>query len=413
MFDPEKAYLLVGCLGGLGRSLSRWMMARGARKFVFLGRSGCDKPTAQQLVSRLQNAGASVTVVRGDVANAAHIREAVSESVALGPIGGVVQAAMGLQEALFTRMTNEAWHIGIQPKWRGTWNLHHALEGHDEALDFFLMTSSLSGSVGTATESNYCAANGFLDAFARWRRAQGKPAISLGLGMISEVGYLHENPDIEALLLRKGIQPLNEDEFLQVLDFGLSGPGGESDFAHREPLALAAEAAHILTGLEPIGIRKLMEKGFDVNSGSTMQDPRTALLAASLLAEQDAQNADQGTDLSQLAAAAEWVKDVPTHAMPVFASEVDAPSMQDAILRLVKKRFSNLILMPLDQIDDRRPLPSFGVDSMLAAEFRTWFWNTFKVDVPFLDIVSPQKALCNLAEYAEEKLVANWLEKAA
>ncbi len=54
----------------------------------------------------------------------------------------------------------------------GAWNLHRALEehGHDEGLDFFLLTSSVSGSVGTATESNHYAANAFLDAFARWRR---------------------------------------------------------------------------------------------------------------------------------------------------------------------------------------------------------------------------------------------------
>ena len=39
--------------------------------------------------------------------------------------------------------------------------------------------------------------------------------------MISEVGSLHENPEIEALLLRKGIQPLNEEGFLQVLDLAL------------------------------------------------------------------------------------------------------------------------------------------------------------------------------------------------
>ncbi|KAI1377698.1 polyketide synthase-like protein [Hypoxylon crocopeplum] len=405
VFDPEKSYLLVGCLGGLGRSLSRWMMIRGARKFVFLGRSGCDKPTAQQLVSRLRNSGASVTVVRGDVSDSAHVHEAVLASAAAGVIGGVVQAAMGLREGLFTRMTNDAWHIGIQPKWKGTWNLHHALKGYDDALDFFLMTSSVSGSVGTATESNYCAANGFLDAFAHWRRAQGKPAVSVGLGMISEVGYLHENPDIGALLLRKGVQPLNEEEFLQVLDFSLAGPGGETNFNLGVPMA--AEAAHILTGLEPFGIRKLMEKGFDVSTG-TMEDPRTGFLSASLLAEQDAQNKDQGADLSQFATAAEWVKVVPASERAIFASEAHAPSMQDAILGLTKKRFSGLILMPLDQVDEHRPLPSFGVDSMLAAEFRTWFWNTFKVDIPFINIVSPQKTLWHLAEYVEEKLVASW-----
>ncbi|XP_044717410.1 KR domain-containing protein [Hirsutella rhossiliensis] len=134
-------------------------------------------PTAQQLVSRLVDAGADVTIIRGDVSDVNRVREAVSACTAKGPIGGVVQAAMGLRKALFTSMSNDAWHTGIRPKWQGTWNLHDALEGHDEALDFFLMTSSLSGSCGTATESNYCAANGFLDAFTRWRRGQGKPAI--------------------------------------------------------------------------------------------------------------------------------------------------------------------------------------------------------------------------------------------
>ncbi|KAI0103903.1 putative polyketide synthase [Nemania sp. FL0031] len=396
VLDPQKSYLLVGCLGGLGRSLSRWMMSRGARKFVFTGRSGCDKPMAQQLVSRLRNGGATVTVVRGDVLDYDHIREAVAACEALGPIGGVVQAAMGLREGLFTTMPNSAWHIGIQPKWKGSWNIHNALEGHDAALDFFLLTSSLSGSCGTATESNYCAANGFLDAFAHWRHAQGKPAVSLGLGMISEVGYLHENPDIEALLLRKGIQPLNEDELLQVIDFGLTPP--------------AQSHAHILTGLEALAIRRLMEKGFDVNNG-IMEDPRTSLLAASLLAEQESKDgANQAAGLSQLAAAAEWVRDVPPAAQAMFSAEASAPSMLDAILRLAKKRFSNLILMPVDQVDEKQPLPSFGVDSMLAAEFRTWFWNTFKVDVPYLDIVSPQNSLTHLAEQVEEKLVAGWAE---
>ncbi|KAL7787176.1 polyketide synthase [Trichoderma ceciliae] len=405
VFHPEKTYLLVGCLGGLGRSLSRWMMSRGARKFCFLGRSGCDRPSAAELVSRLRDAGANVTVVRGDVSNQDQVREAVAACGKEGPIGGVVQAAMGLKEALFSVMTNKAWHTGIQPKWKGSWNLHNALEGHDTHLDFFLLTSSISGSCGTATESNYCSANGFLDAFARWRRSQGKPAVSIGLGMISEVGYLHENPDIEAMLLRKGIQPLNEDEFLQVLDYGIAGPGSDAEFTRG--VSLTGESAHILTGLESYGVRKLMAQGFEVNNG-VMDESRTSILAASLLSEKDAKEEEEGAGVGQLIAAAEWVKDVPTSALPMLLSEVSAPTMLDAILRLTKKRFSNLILMQLDAVDDRVPLPSFGVDSMLAAEFRTWFFNTFKIDVPFLDIVSPQKSLHTLAEFVEEKLVACW-----
>lgn len=392
ILNPEKTYLLIGCLGGLGRSISRWMMSRGARNFVFLGRSGCDRPEAQELVSRLQGTGANVEVVRGDVSNQEDVNAAVN-ACAGRPIGGVVQAAMGLSEALFTRMPHAAWHKAIEPKWRGSWNLHRALElnGHDADLDFFLLTSSVSGSVGTATESNYCAANGFLDAFARYRQSQGKPAVSVGLGMISEVGYLHENPDIEALLLRKGIQPLNEDEFLNVVD-----------------MALAAETrvSHVLTGLEPFGLRELIKKGFEVENGTT-QDPRAGFLAAELLASQDTNNKSSAPTTS-MAIASPWFKALPpnvSETTKALASEADAPTLHEAILRLARKRFSNLILLSQDQIDDHKALPHYGVDSMIAAEYRTWFWSVFKVDVPFLDIVSPKKSLDMFATFIEERLL--------
>lgn len=395
-FDPEKVYLLIGCLGGLGRSLSRWMVTRGARHFAFLGRSGADKPSAKQLVTRLESAGATVGVVRGDVSNFEDVKAAVSYCVSTGrQIGGVVQAAMGLHEALFTVMTNEAWHTGIDPKYQGTWNLHNALEGHD--VDFFVLTSSVSGTVGTATESNYCAANGFLDAFARWRRSQGKACIAIGLGMISEVGYLHENPEIEALLLRKGIQPLNEDEFLQVLDLALTSEAARD-----------VSKSHLLTGLEPDAVRALSARGFDVTTHGVLVEARCSILLGALQTEQEVAaraNASEGGASEALSkTAAPWFKEVPAALSATFAPEASADTMKEAIVRLIKKRFSNLILMPVDQIEEHKALPEFGVDSMIASEFRSWFWAALKVDVPFLDIMSPQKSLLAFADIVEGKV---------
>lgn len=81
------------------------MITRGDRHFVFLGRSGADKPSAKQLVSRLEEAGATVGIVRGDISKAADVTAAVSTCMATGRrIGGFIQAAMGLHEALFTRI---------------------------------------------------------------------------------------------------------------------------------------------------------------------------------------------------------------------------------------------------------------------------------------------------------------------
>ena len=392
MFDPNKSYVLIGCLGGLGRSLSKWMFKRGARHFTFLGRSATDKPAAREVVENLETAGAVVQVVRGDVSNKADVVACMT--VSPRPIGGVIQAAMGLHEALFSKMPHAAWHTGIQPKWRGTWNIHEALEGMDSQLDFFILTSSVSGSVGTATESNYCSANGFLDAFARYRHSLGKPVKSIGFGMISEVGYLHENPEIEALLLRKGIQPLNEEEFLQVLDLSISGSPSAGGMEY-DKLA----ESHILTGLEPHGIRKMMEQGFDVNNG-TMQDPRTVLLSASL----DAASGDEGAAVASIDAA--WSKGLPAHVVKALAAEAaEAESLHEAVLALVSRRFSNLLLMPLDKVDTKKPLASYGMDSMIAAEYRSWFWSVFKVDIPFLEILSPTNHLQALAGMVEKVLI--------
>ena len=93
-FSAEKVYIMVGCLGGLGRSMAKWMMVRGARKFAFLGRSGADKPSARRLIEDLTSNGAQCEVVRGDVCNMQDVQNLVSR--AHGVIGGVIQAAMGL-----------------------------------------------------------------------------------------------------------------------------------------------------------------------------------------------------------------------------------------------------------------------------------------------------------------------------
>lgn len=94
VLSPEKTYLLIGCLGGLGRSMSKWMVKQGARKFVFLGRSGIDKTPARKLVEDLEHSGATVQVVRGDVGKYTDVQKCVD--VIDGDIGGVIQAAMGL-----------------------------------------------------------------------------------------------------------------------------------------------------------------------------------------------------------------------------------------------------------------------------------------------------------------------------
>ncbi|KAJ5807079.1 Acyl transferase/acyl hydrolase/lysophospholipase [Penicillium riverlandense] len=390
-FSAQKCYVMVGCLGGLGRSLSKWMISCGARRFIFLGRSGSDRPEAKDIVDDLRAQGANVTVIRGDVCKYEDVERALESADC--HIGGVIQAAMALSEALWSDMPHSAWHTTIGPKVQGTWNLHNALgQGRDSQLDFFVTTSSISGTVGTATESNYCAANSFLDAFARYRNRLGLPAISIGYGMISEVGYLHEHPDIEALMKRKGIHPINEDELIQIMNMALVNQRPYTWDIRYDHLA----GSHLLTGVEFIGLQEQRERGFE-GDNHVFADPRAALFTASF-----ARRAAGESETHSAAA------HLPGEIARALRDHQDTASILDALRAVISKKISNLILLPESELEADRPLGDFGLDSMLAAEFRTFIFRTFEVDVPFV-VLLKRSTTVNLLT----SLIAQCLETSA
>ncbi|OTA97714.1 hypothetical protein M434DRAFT_7659 [Hypoxylon sp. CO27-5] len=206
-------------------------------------------------------------------------------------------------------------------------------------------------------------------------------------------------PLIEAILVRRGVQAMAEDEFLQLIDLGIPQSDNDSDAQDIE----GYPAAHILSGLESVGFRKLLAQGFDVNN-LPMQDPHSRRLAESLALEKNALAAIQGREreVGQFAGAIE--KAASASDFGEIMAKAKAGTTRDAILQIVRKQFSNLILVPAEQIDDLKYLAQYGVDSMLAAEFRTWFWATFEVDIPFLGLVSSQKSLDTLSGAVEAKL---------
>ena len=390
VLHAKKCYLMVGCLGGLGRALTKWMMSRGARCFVFLSRSGLDKPVARTLTQDLREQGATVKVICGDVRRLADVESAIA--AAPMPIGGVIQAAMSLSESLWSNMSSKDWHCTIAPKVQGTWNLHNALLGHqdpDRQLDFFLMTSSISGTVGTATLSNYCAANAFLDSFARFRNGIALPAVSVGLGMISEVGYLHEHPDIEALMQRKGIKAHNEEELLQIIDLALTPPSLEQSNPQYDDLL----HSHLLTGVEFSGLKEQRNLGFEGNN-HVLMDPRASLYSAAFARSHQAaapSHSALGNEMPEAVGKAMQGR--------------DRVCLQDAIRTMVAKKISNLILLPLEKLRLNQALGEFGIDSMLAAEFRAFVFQSLKVDVPFVALLERSATVDNLAQLIADQLM--------
>ncbi|KAM3079651.1 hypothetical protein ACMFMG_006064 [Clarireedia jacksonii] len=396
-FDARKSYILVGCLGGLGRSLAQWMLKRGARNFVFMGRSGISKPAARNTVTDLQAAGADVEVVQGDVSCYADVERAVT--AAKLPIGGIVQAAMSIHVALFNETTPEKWHSGISQKVQGSLNLYKALTTvhNTSQLDFFLMLSSVTGSVGVATEANYCAAGAFQDAFGAHLRSLGLPGVSLGLGMVSEVGFLHERPGTEAVLLRKGLHPLTEEEFLVLIDGAINSlksadESGDMAWGKKHHMD-----GHILTGLELQGFQKHRDMGF-VRGVVVLEDPRFTYMAGAFAAsEPTSADADaNGSNFPRAVASA------------LARNESDSlpgEELVEAIAGVVIARIATLLLVPPTQLQITTHLADFGMESMLAAEFRSDMFRAFKVDVPFAVLMAQGTQIRNISELVGQSLL--------
>lgn len=96
----NNSYVLAGCHGGLGHSIADWLIEHGARNLVFLSRSGEEKQENASFISRAKARGVNVVSVRGDISRMVDVEEAVSQAISMGPLKGVVHAAMVLQVSL-------------------------------------------------------------------------------------------------------------------------------------------------------------------------------------------------------------------------------------------------------------------------------------------------------------------------
>jgi hypothetical protein len=91
-FNRDGAYLLVGGVSGLGKSIAVWLAERGAKNLVFLSRRAGSSAQSKQLSAELEVLGCSATMVRGSVTKIEDVKAAITAAAA--PIKGVFHLAM-------------------------------------------------------------------------------------------------------------------------------------------------------------------------------------------------------------------------------------------------------------------------------------------------------------------------------
>jgi acyl transferase domain-containing protein/acyl-CoA synthetase (AMP-forming)/AMP-acid ligase II/acyl carrier protein len=215
----DATYLITGGLGDLGLLVAQFLVDKGAKHLVLVGRN----PPPVEVKERLktQFANINIIVAQADVANTSQLAQVFADIETLSPLRGVFHAAGILDDGILQQQTWERFEKVLAPKVQGAWNLH--VLTRNCSLDFFVMFSSVASLLGSAGQANYAAANSFLDALAHTRVQNGQTALSINWGAWSGLGLAAQR-DLEQQLQAKGMGIINPQQGLEVLEQLLSNP---------------------------------------------------------------------------------------------------------------------------------------------------------------------------------------------
>lgn len=336
--DKDDTWLVTGGLAGLGLETARWLVSRGARNLVLLGRRGKETPGATEALAEFAARGVHVLALACDVADRQSLA-AVLERTAktLPPLRGIVHAAMVIDDKLIANLDAVSLETVLRPKLLGAWNLHELTL--DIPLNHFVLFSSITTSIGNPGQAAYVAANAGLEGLVRLRRHLGLPAASIGWGPIGDVGYLTRNEAVrDSLALRLGRDPLKAGEALDQLDRVLAENTSQSILANFD--------WSVLSPLLP-----------------SSRGVRFALLNRSL--------ADSGP--SEVAA------DIRTLIVGKSADEV-AAMVRDLVIQEV----ALILSIGVNRIAPDRSLHDLGMDSLMAVELALGLERRFGIQLPVM-----------------------------
>lgn len=347
----DASYLVTGGLGGLGLKVAEFLVDAGARHIVLSARSSPSEE-ALAVMEALRERGASVVAVRGDVSIPKDTAAMIAACECAAPLRGVIHAAGLLRESLVRNQSADTYRAAMAPKVRGAWELHSLTR--ELPLDFFVLFSSMASLSGSPGQTNYCAANAYLDALATYRRARGLPAISLCWGPWAEAGMAAESE------LGGGIEKLSVEDGLATLKAMLRAP----------------RTARGETGV--------MKMRWDVY-GRRWPSPAASTFYSELLDHSRAATAAAEDFLKAFRAAPEEAR----------RSLLEA-HVRDALRQV-------LGLSASQEIRNSEPWTDLGVDSLMMVEIKNRLEGSLRLSFP-IELMMREVSVDTLSDFAIERL---------
>lgn len=220
--NPNGSHVITGAFGGFGLETAKWLVDRGARHLVMIGRRGAVTSEAQSVLADFAARGVNVMARSCDVGERRALDKLFQKMAAkLPPVCGVMHAAMVLDDAVIPNLDVERFNRVLEPKVRGADNLDALTRGSQ--LDYFVLFSSVTTLMGNPGQGNYVAANAYMEGLARRRRQQGLPALAIGWGPIIDVGVVAQNERLQANLKKlTGVSGMRARDALNLLEQALA-----------------------------------------------------------------------------------------------------------------------------------------------------------------------------------------------
>ncbi len=368
--DFSGTHFITGGSGALGLQTAEWLAEQGATALGLFSRRGALAGAALTVVEALRERGVRVFELQGDVTNLADIEAALGElRRQAGPLRGVFHAAGVLDDGVVSGLTSQRLRDVMRPKVDGALYLHRATCGDE--LAHFVCYSSAGTLLGSAGQANYNAANHFLNAFVRWRRAQGLAAASPCWGPWAEGGMAGVTQSREENLSRQGI-------------VSMRGKDAFASFAAAQVLDDPVFAVMTMDWKRFLALREYSADGYF----SLLVPPNSA----AGIREGQEKSGGQGHATEQSAGllARAYDKNIATFD---FSSLVQG--LQEIAAQILG--LANSTVLALD-----KPLLDYGFDSLMAVAFRTKVSRELGRPIP-VSLIFELPTLQKMAEWLCER----------
>lgn len=265
-------------------------------------------------------------------------------------------------------MTLTKFYQALDPKIRGSQNLHDLFQRSPDQLDFFVMLSSLGGLLGNASQCNYGAGNSYQDALAHHRASLGLPALSINVGLVINVGWVAQNQDVasRSMGILASAREITVKDLTNLIEHhvrtGTTGP--------------TRAASQVAVGIE----------------GYPTSDARFLHVGASLAGvAQVLESQDQKLSLES----------------QVTAAGNDITRLLSVILDGFKQKLGWLLALKPEDVNEDDTIAGHGVDSLVAVEIRNWLRKELGANVTVFEILNGKMSVKGVVEgIVKEKVKA-------